>query len=702
MTVAGKPSPSSAPVLSLTERQRIVVVAAHAQDFEPVAKQLRGLGMAGHKLVLLWWQGEPGRRLDKFKARVQIAPATPGLPGLRDRLRRGLTDRGRTRPASHSPFVTALHEDARALRTLDGADLVILAGTAAQAAVADLVTPTRPEIPKQELVGWEAVSGVWRRLEEVGSDRGEIKVRYVRSLLRQIELLGGQVPATRQSLLVPVVEVMHLSGRFDLAHEVAVLLDPDVDGLDPTDRALRRGLRALTETSATGSPSAGLREVAGEVVRAADLCLEREDVEQAVVLADLALSLLFHRELHADGLSSPLVDDPDGFLADWRGSRVGALLGSSSPRQLAEPPRARRRDGDVDGRPRVVVVPGSYSQFSVPVIEALAERAEVRRVDLAARPDLRGLGSRRAPVDARLRQALGEPSLPDYEVLEEMEAASAVFVDWADRGALATVMAVPEGVPLTLRIHSMDALSPWLHLIDWSRVDHLVLVSEPIRELVVRLLGDRLSGTRVHVVPNVLDPSRLPTEKVEGHLRRLLMVGWGQQVKDPLWAVDVLGVLREQDPTWRLSLLGTDFPADPVRSQRDYAQRFRARLTQDDVRGAVDIEGYTRDVAPYLAASGFVLSASRRESFGLGLVEATASGAVPVVRDWPIFAPLGAARSLFPHHWVVGSVEEAAQRILDLAQEPEWSAASAEAREVVTERFSSGDARAAFQKLLLG
>jgi glycosyltransferase involved in cell wall biosynthesis len=306
-------------------------------------------------------------------------------------------------------------------------------------------------------------------------------------------------------------------------------------------------------------------------------------------------------------------------------------------------------------------------------------------------------------VEARLRQALGDPAVPDYEVLEEMEAADAVFVDWADRGALAVVMAVPEGVRLVLRIHSMDALSPWIHLIDWSRVDDLVVVSEPMRTLVTRLLGPQLGPTRVHVVPNVLDPGRLPTSgRPDGDRRRLLMVGWGQQVKDARWALDVLGALRQEDPSWRLSLLGTDFPADAVRSQQHYARSFRERLTQDDVRGAVDFVGYTRDVAPHLAAADFVLSTSRRESFGLGLVEAAAAGAVPVVRDWPIYAPLEAARTIFPAHWVVDTVEEAVARIRQAQTGSAWEQASAEAQAVVEERFSSGDARAAFQELVLG
>lgn len=699
MTAASTAPTVAPPVLSTTRQQRVVVVAASAEELEPVVKALRGLSLAGHRVVLLWREGKPGPRLDRFRARVQITPATGS--GVRGRARSVLTAASRLREARTSPLLAALHQDPRAVRTLESADAVLAVGRAADVA-GELTAPGRPLVPAAELEDWEAVGGVWRKLEaqtELGPSA--FTPSYVRSLLRHLDHLVRPVPPARQRLLVPVIDTMHLTGRFDLAHDLAAHLDPDLPGTDPVDRAELRGLQDLTTASATGEAPPTVREVAGEVLRAADTTLEQQDVDRTVDLATLALSLLFHRELHADKLSSPLVADPEQFLADWRASEVGRLLGGSAPRRPALPSRTGRPAQEATRR--VVVVPGTYPQFSTPVVDALAEQADVRVVDLAARPDLRGMGPRRTLVEARLRQALGDPAVPDYEVLEEMEAADAVFVDWADRGALAVVMAVPEGVRLVLRIHSMDALSPWIHLIDWSRVDDLVVVSEPMRTLVTRLLGPQLGPTRVHVVPNVLDPGRLPTSgRPDGDRRRLLMVGWGQQVKDARWALDVLGALRQEDPSWRLSLLGTDFPADAVRSQQHYARSFRERLTQDDVRGAVDFVGYTRDVAPHLAAADFVLSTSRRESFGLGLVEAAAAGAVPVVRDWPIYAPLEAARTIFPAHWVVDTVEEAVARIRQAQTGSAWEQASDEARAVVEERFSSGDARAAFQELVLG
>nr|WP_281497017.1 glycosyltransferase [Ornithinimicrobium sp. F0845] len=180
------------------------------------------------------------------------------------------------------------------------------------------------------------------------------------------------------------------------------------------------------------------------------------------------------------------------------------------------------------------------------------------------------------------------------------------------------------------------------------------------------------------------------------------MIGWAQPVKDPAWALEVLARLRAHDPGWTLVLVGPDFAPGTVTSGREYAARFRERLAAPDVRGGVEFVGATRDLAPHLRSAGFVLSSSRRESFGLGLVEGAASGAVPVVRNWPIFARLDGARGLFPSEWVVDTVEAAVERVLANADEQEWARSSATARDEVERRFLAGDPARALSQLVLG
>ena len=682
--------------------RRVVALAARAQDLDAAHRHLRRLTDAGHTVVLIWWQGSPGSRLRSVKARRQLTRQPARRPRAVARRVRSATSR--TWWAERGTLLAALRDDARAQRLCAEADALLLLGDEARD-LADrlpgLVDPAPPLVPQRELAFWRELDRTWTDLAQALADGVETDAGLGRELLRRITLAGGSVPTEHQGLLAPVVRTLHDQGELALAGDLAGHLDPET-APTPEERARRRGLRALVATSATGREAPDLRAAVSDLLRWADAALDEEDVEGATDGAALALELLFHRELHADDLSSPLVTDPDGFLAVWRSSRVGRTLARSTRA------RADRDDGRDQGpqgyepsggpgrgvterltsdRPRVLVSPGTFPQFSPPVVEALRARAEVEVVELSARTSLRWLGVSRELVGRRLRHALGEPVELDLELLTSLERADAVLVDWADRGALELLMTALDGLPITLRVHSMDALSAWVHLLDWGRVDDLVVVSEHMRRLMHALLGDRLAGTRVHVVPNVVQADRFHDTKTEGHRRRLVVVGWGQVVKDPLWALEVLALLRADDPSWHLTFLGADFLRGKYVSSDHYMTALVERLVQDDVRDAVDFVGWTEDIAPHLARAGFVISASRRESFGIGVMEAAGSGAVPVVRDWPVFAALDGARSVAPEEWVVGTVAEAADRIRGLAEEPEWTRASDRARQEVRDRY---------------
>jgi glycosyltransferase involved in cell wall biosynthesis len=108
---------------------------------------------------------------------------------------------------------------------------------------------------------------------------------------------------------------------------------------------------------------------------------------------------------------------------------------------------------------------------------------------------------------------------------------------------------------------------------------------------------------------------------------------------------------------------------------RDYHDRLERDLAELEPSGAVRRLGQLDDVPAALDEVGVILSTSVREGSPCGLVEGAASGAVPIVRDWPFFAgrPNG-ARRLFPAEWVVGSPSEAAERILAVtADEETWN-----------------------------
>jgi len=156
--------------------------------------------------------------------------------------------------------------------------------------------------------------------------------------------------------------------------------------------------------------------------------------------------------------------------------------------------------------------------------------------------------------------------------------------------------------------------------------------------------------------------------KSAGAWSTLGMVGWGQVVKDPLFAVEVLALLRARDPQrdWRLRLIGGSLESGARPWDAGYIDDLQRIVGEPLVAGAIEMTGFTDNVNAALEDVGFILSTSLREADPHGVVEGVLSGAVPVVRDWPVVAPWGGARELFPADWIVQTPEEAADRILSV------------------------------------
>jgi glycosyltransferase involved in cell wall biosynthesis len=166
--------------------------------------------------------------------------------------------------------------------------------------------------------------------------------------------------------------------------------------------------------------------------------------------------------------------------------------------------------------------------------------------------------------------------------------------------------------------------------------------------------------------------------------------------------LEVLARLRGHDPAWRLLLIGHDFSDRQHLGALRYRDQFRARAADGDVRDALVRVPYTDDLPDALRDAGFILSASRREGFPVGTTEGVASAAVPVIRDWPMYASAGGAGGIYPAEWVVESPDQAAARILAYADPDVRAKAGEVARDHVVEQFDWAVVEPLYREILLG
>ncbi|MCM0675567.1 glycosyltransferase family 1 protein [Micromonospora phytophila] len=486
----------------------------------------------------------------------------------------------------------------------------------------------------------------------------------------------------------------------------------------------RPGLAAATTTAAAARMSSRraradllTREANGELdlghvpvclteAVAAELALADEFLPKNKVRASRslhkAMRLLFHRVPHFDQLSSPLAERPAEFLAPLRASTTARAL--AAPRGRATPAAA-----PPTGRPlRLLIMTNGNAHFLREIRQRYAETpgVELRYLHLADDPIAGPLTRNPGGIVEHLVAGQSEFGNRVEEWLRpHLDWADTLFVDWCVATAAITTLVDPGNTRVIMRLHSFEAFSFWPHLIDFSRVDDLVFVSEHLRDLTTEVVP-ALTGARaprLRVIPNAMDLTGYQRPKDPSARFTLGLIGTSAVAKDPRWAIEVLRRLRATDERYRLLLVGGGLNPDASESVRHYEEALSTDLAELEPSGAVTRIGHVDDVPGVLSGIGSILSSSVRESFHCALVEGAASGAVPVVRDWPFFADRAAgARTLFPADWVVGSQEEAAARIrATTASEEVWRAEGAAAAEYATKTWDWTVVQHDFDELFL-
>ncbi|MFP5333709.1 MAG: glycosyltransferase family 4 protein [Actinomycetes bacterium] len=473
-------------------------------------------------------------------------------------------------------------------------------------------------------------------------------------------------------------------------------------GAGPQGEATNPGLVDDTlERLGAGAVPEQVEVAVQQALREADRLHATGDAEGAGEWFARALELAGHRVLHFDSTISPLVTDPEGFSGPFRDSTVARAVRGPDGRVSR---RSRARSSTTEPV-RVLVGYRRNADFLGEIEQHLADSA-----DLDARvvnfDELPGLERFRKNPALLVEQVLaGKPQLirkAEEHFREHLEWADVVWIEWCTALAALMTRIDPGDTRIVMRIHSYEVFTNWPHLVNWQHVDDVVFVSEHLRDLAYKAIPGLSDpgAPELHVLPLAMELRKMVRPKASDARFNLALVGASKMVKDPRWAIDVLHRLREHDERYRLLLIGGKFQ-DPSPATHEYAEALRQEEAELAEIGALERIGYTDDVPGVLEQVGVILSTSLRESFHIGLVEGAASGAVPVVRDWPFFP--GAPRRLFPEEWVVDSPERAAERILAAtADEETWRATGQAASRHVVDKWDWEVVKPVYDEFLRG
>ena len=283
--------------------------------------------------------------------------------------------------------------------------------------------------------------------------------------------------------------------------------------------------------------------------------------------------------------------------------------------------------------------------------------------------------------------------------LEAAAWADVVICEWFGPNALWYSAHRRPGQRLIVHLHRFELYRPWPRQAAIDLIDQVVCVSPHYARVALARTG--WPPAKVTVVPNYVDIDQLDRPKLEGAVLHLGMIGIVPSLKRMDLALDVLALLRRDDPRYQLFVKGKlpwEHPAIwAVPAEREAFDDILRRMQLDPaLRGAVTFDGFGTDVPSWLRRIGWVLSTSDGESFHLAPADGMASGAVPVIRDWP------GADTIYDRRWIRHDPPAMADLIATIAAEDRWEMAGAEAKAEVRERYAVGVVADAWSRILEG
>ncbi len=223
-----------------------------------------------------------------------------------------------------------------------------------------------------------------------------------------------------------------------------------------------------------------------------------------------------------------------------------------------------------------------------------------------------------------------------------------VFCEWCCENAVWHSNNKRAGTKLIVRLHRFEAFRDFPARVAWENVDALIVVSDHFRDLMIAQYG--VDAGRIHVLPQFIDWHGLQRSKLPEARFTLGLVGINPfEHKRFDRAIAFFAALHARDPRFRLAVRSVmPWQIDWVWNNREETRaQFEAvfeRIAADPQLGAaIRFDPPGPDMEEWYRGIGVILSSSDSEGCHTSVIEGMASGAYPVVHDWPgargLFAP---------------------------------------------------------------
>lgn len=236
--------------------------------------------------------------------------------------------------------------------------------------------------------------------------------------------------------------------------------------------------------------------------------------------------------------------------------------------------------------------------------------------------------------------------------------ADTVFCEWCSGAAIWYSNNADESKRVIIRLHRFELFTDAPKLVNFANVDRLIVVSDYFKQECIKRFD--VDAAKIDVVPQFVDSLEFRRPKHPWAAFTMGFVGVNDfDHKRVDRAVDLLNDLRREEPRWRMRIRSVmPWHFTWIWEKDAQANKFRtlfSRIEGDsDLRDSIVFDTPGPDMAEWFRNVSFIVSTSESEGCHTSVAEGLASGACPLVLNWP------GASSVYSAEYVGNSIEDLA------------------------------------------
>ncbi len=210
---------------------------------------------------------------------------------------------------------------------------------------------------------------------------------------------------------------------------------------------------------------------------------------------------------------------------------------------------------------------------------------------------------------------------------------------------------LPKVCKILCRLHSYEAFTNYIRMVNWENVDDLVFVAPHIKDIVLQQVPYLEKSVRLHVIFNGVDLKKYSfKERKKGF--NIAFVGYINHKKNPALLLQCMRHLVDIDNRYILHIAGQH-------QELNFQLYFDHMIKEMSLDKNVVFHGWINDVNKWLEDKHFIVSTSVLESFCHGIADAMACGIKPLIHNF-----IG-AKNLYPEKYIFNTVKDFGKLVLE-------------------------------------